>query len=440
MPKPIQVGRKERMTFSKINEAGEMPNLIEIQTKSYDWFIKEGLKEVFDDISPIKDYVGNFSLEFLDYSLDDSPKYEQEECKERDVTYAAPLKVQVRLMNTETGEIKEEQIFMGDFPLMTEQGTFIYNGAERVIVTQLVRSPGAYFSVETDKSNNKLFSTQIIPNRGAWLEYETDSNEVISVRVDRTRKQPLTTLLRALGIASNEEIINLFGGDARLLKTLEKDATNDYESGIKEIYKKLRPGEPPTVESAKSLLTSLFFDPKRYDLAKVGRYKYNQKLGIASRIVGTVLAHDVLVDDVLLEKGTKLTLDMALDIEDSGIKAVEVFPNEDTDISTKVIGNNFVSLSRYVDIPAADLKLPEKVYFPVLEEILQEELEGEALKSALIEKRRALSPRNIILDDIIASVSYILNLGHGIGDVDDIDHSSIVRLVYVSNFESSSLS
>ncbi len=430
MPKPIQVGRKERMTFSKINEVGEMPNLIEIQTKSYDWFIKEGLKEVFDDISPIKDYADNLILEFIDYSLNDSAKYDQEECKERDVTYAAPLKVQVRLVNKETGEIKEQEVFMGDFPLMTKQGTFIYNGAERVIVTQLVRSPGAYYSVETDKSNNKLFSTQVIPNRGAWLEYETDSNEIISVRVDRTRKQPLTTLLRALGIASNEEIINLFGGDDRLLKTLEKDTTNDYESGIKEIYKKLRPGEPPTVESAKSLLNSLFFDPKRYDLAKVGRHKYNQKLGIGARIEGTILAHDVEVPltGEILEKGTKLTKEMAVDIEDSGIKAVEVYPGEESDVSTKVIGNNFVALSKYVDTPAGELKLPEKVYFPVLEEILSEGLEGEALDRVLFERRKELSPRNIILDDIIASVSYILNLGHGVGATDDIDHLGNRRL------------
>ena len=262
MPKPIEVGRKERMTFSKINEVSEMPNLIDIQTKSYKWFLDEGLKEVFEDISPIKDYANNLVLEFIDYSLSDPPKYEQEECKERDVTYAAPLKVRVRLVNKETGEVKEQEVFMGDFPLMTEKGTFIYNGAERVIVTQLVRSPGPYFSVETDKSNRKLYSSQIIPNRGAWLEYETDAVETLSVRVDRTRKQPLTTLLRALGIASDKEIIDIFGPDERLLKTLEKDSTTDYESGLREIYRRLRPGEPPTVDSAKSLLNSLFFDPK----------------------------------------------------------------------------------------------------------------------------------------------------------------------------------
>ena len=254
MPKPIQVGRKERMSYGKINEVGEMPNLIDIQTSSYDWFLKEGLHEVFEDISPIRDYAGNLSLEFIDYSLSDPQKYSQEECKERDVTYAAPLKVRVRLVNRETGEVKEQEVFMGDFPLMTEKGTFIYNGAERVIVTQLVRSPGPYFGEETDKSGTKLYSAQIIPNRGAWIEYETDSNEIISVRVDRTRKQPLTTLLRALGMGSDEEILRTFGPDMRLMKTLEKDTTVDYESGLEEIYKKLRPGEPPTLDSARSLL------------------------------------------------------------------------------------------------------------------------------------------------------------------------------------------
>ena len=286
MPKPVKLGRKERMTFSKIDQVAQMPNLIQIQTESYNWFIEEGLKEVFEDISPIQDYAGNLALEFIDYSLNDPPKYEQEECKERDVTYAAPLKVRVRLINKETGEVKEQEVFMGDFPLMTEKGTFIYNGAERVVVTQLVRSPGPYYSMEIDKSNNKLFSAQIIPNRGAWLEYETDSNEVISVRVDRTRKQPVTTLLRALGFGTNQEIIDIFGEDTRLMKTLEKDATDNFEDGLKEIYKKLRPGEPPTVDSAQQLLNALFFDAKRYDLAKVGRYKYNKKLAISTRLAG----------------------------------------------------------------------------------------------------------------------------------------------------------
>ena len=294
MPRPIKVGRKERMTYAKINEVCEMPNLIQIQTDSYKWFIEEGLKEVFEDISPIKDYADNLVLEFIDYSLTDVPKYGQEECKERDVTYAAPLKVKVRLINKETGEVKEQEVFMGDFPMMTEKGTFIYNGAERVVVTQLVRSPGPYYDVTFDKSNNKLFSTTIIPNRGAWLEYETDSNEIISVRVDRTRKQPVTTLLRAIGLGSNQEILDVFGDDVRLKKTLEKDTSVNHEEGLKEIYKKLRPTEPPTVDSARALINSLFFDPKRYDLAKVGRYKYNKKLGISNRINGAIAAEDVI--------------------------------------------------------------------------------------------------------------------------------------------------
>ena len=331
MPKPIQVGRKERMTFAKINEVCEMPNLIELQTKSYDWFIKEGLREVFEDISPIKDYADNLVLEFIDYSLTDAPKYEQEECKERDVTYAAPLKVKVRLINKETGEVKEQEVFMGDFPLMTEKGTFIYNGAERVIVTQLVRSPGPYYDVTVDKSNNKLFSTTIIPNRGAWLEYETDSNEIISVRVDRTRKQPVTTLLRALGFGSNQEIIDIFGEDSRLMKTLEKDTASNYEEGLKEIYKKLRPTEPPTVESAKSLLNSLFFDPKRYDLAKVGRYKYNKKLGLSNRIAGVVAADDVIdpnTGEILVEKDQKINRALAQQIENAGVEYIYAYALE----------------------------------------------------------------------------------------------------------------
>ena len=359
MPKPIKVGRKERMTFSKINEVGTMPNLIDIQTKSYDWFVEEGLREVFEDISPIGDYAGNLSLEFIDYSLSDPPKYEQEECKERDVTYAAPLKVKVRLVNKETGEVKEQEVFMGDFPLMTEKGTFIYNGAERVIVTQLVRSPGPYYDVETDKSNNKLYSSQIIPNRGAWLEYETDSNEIISVRVDRTRKQPLTTLLRAMGIGSDQEIIDRFGADPRLLKTLEKDTTVDYESGLKEIYKKLRPGEPPTVESAKSLINSLFFDPKRYDLAKVGRYKYNKKLGLSNRLDGVVAAEDIIAPatgEILVEKGQTITRELGKTIENSGVLEVLVYAKDDDTRVTKVIGNNFVDPAFYLDFDPKELK------------------------------------------------------------------------------------
>ena len=278
MPRPIKVGRKERMTYAKINEVCEMPNLIQIQTDSYNWFIEEGLREVFEDISPIKDYADNLVLEFIDYSLTDAPKYEQEECKDRDVTYAAPLKVRVRLINKETGEVKEQEVFMGDFPLMTEKGTFIYNGAERVVVTQLVRSPGPYYDVTFDKSNNKLFSTTIIPNRGAWLEYETDSNDVFSVRVDRTRKVPVTVLIRSLGVGTNQEIIDMFGEEPKILASISKDTSDNYQDGLLELYKKIRPGEPLAVDSAESLINAMFFDPRRYDLAKVGRYKFNKKL------------------------------------------------------------------------------------------------------------------------------------------------------------------
>ena len=433
MPKPIEVGRKERMTFSKINEVSEMPNLIDIQTKSYKWFLDEGLKEVFEDISPIKDYANNLVLEFIDYSLSDPPKYEQEECKERDVTYAAPLKVRVRLVNKETGEVKEQEVFMGDFPLMTEKGTFIYNGAERVIVTQLVRSPGPYFSVETDKSNRKLYSSQIIPNRGAWLEYETDAVETLSVRVDRTRKQPLTTLLRALGIASDKEIIDIFGPDERLLKTLEKDSTTDYESGLREIYRRLRPGEPPTVDSAKSLLNSLFFDPKRYDLAKVGRYKYNKKLGLANRLVDVTVAEDVIdpsTGEILVEKDGKVSRALAKTIEDAGVNYVMVYAMHDDSHEnvTKVIGNNFVDIKGFIDFDVTELGVAEKVYYPVLMEIINDNDDEEEVKRQLRLRRDELSPKNIIMADIIASVSYLLNLNYGIGGTDDIDHLGNRRL------------
>ena len=431
MPNPIKLGRKERMTFSKINEVAEMPNLIQIQTDSYDWFVKEGLREVFEDISPIKDYADNLVLEFIDYSLTDSPKYEQEECKERDVTYAAPLKVKVRLVNKATGEVKEQEVFMGDFPLMTEKGTFIYNGAERVVVTQLVRSPGPYYDKEIDKSGKNLFFTTVIPNRGAWLEYETDSNEIISVRVDRTRKQPVTTLLRALGFGSNQEIIDIFGEEPRLLKTLEKDTTTNYEEGLKEIYKKLRPGEPPTVESAQSLFNSMFFDPKRYDLAKVGRYKYNKKLGLYNRIAGNVAADDIIdpnTGEILAEKDQKIDKDLARQIENSGIEFVMIKGAIDETQTTKVIGNQFVDIKTYIEFDISDLKIADKVYYPVLMEILDENEGQEEIRGALRLRNNELSPKHILVADVIASVSYLLNLNYGIGNIDDIDHLGNRRL------------
>ncbi|MDR1953092.1 MAG: hypothetical protein LBQ21_01200 [Clostridiales Family XIII bacterium] len=430
MPQPVKIGRKTRMSYSKIHEVAEMPNLIQIQTESYNWFVNEGLKEVFADISPIKDYAGNLILEFLDHKLntpDDPPKYSQEECKERDATYAAPLKVTVRLINKETGELKEQEVFMGDFPLMTDKGTFIYNGAERVVVTQLVRSPGPYFGREFDKNGNKLFTAQIIPNRGAWLEYETDSNEVINVRVDRTRKLPVTTLLRALGLGSDHEIIEMFGEDARLTKTLEKDPSKNSDEGVKEIYKKLRPGEPPTVDNARALLETLFFEDRRYDLAKVGRYKYNKKLGLSNRLPGLTVVVDVVnpsTGEIIAAADTVIDRDTAGVIENAGVPFVYVksADNYEPDTVCKVIGNNFVDVTEYVNFDVKELGLPEKVHYATLMDILDKG-RGEAyLKEAFVARKGELSPKHIIPDDIIASISYILNLPHGIGSTDDIDH------------------
>ena len=431
MPKPVKVGRKERMTYAKINEVCEMPNLIEIQTKSYKWFVEEGLAEVLEDVSPIRDTTNTLSLEFADYSFAETPKYNQEECKERDATYATALTVKVRLINKETGEIKEQPVFMGDFPLMTEKGTFVYNGAERAIVTQLVRSPGPYYDVEIDKSNQKLYSSTIIPNRGAWLEYETDSAGVISVRVDRTRKLPITAFLRALGMSSNRDIIEVFGGDARLMKTLEKDNTRDSDDGVKEIYRRLRPGDPPTVDNARSMLTSLLFDSKRYDLAKVGRYKYNKKLGIHNRLINSIAAEDVIdpnTGEILVESGGFISREMAMVIEDTGLASVVVKSKANDNDTTKVIGNQFVDPKKYIDFDLTPYKLSEKVFYPVLKEILDSAENEDAIRSGLASRKYELSPKHIILEDIIASVSYILNLNFDVGEVDDIDHLGNRRL------------
>jgi DNA-directed RNA polymerase subunit beta len=357
MPHPVKIGNKERMSYSRIEEILEVPNLIEIQQASYRWFLEEGLGEVFNDISPIEDYTGNLILEFVDYKLEESPKYSVEESKERDMTYSAPIKVKVRLINKDTGEVKEQEVFMGDFPIMTETGTFIINGAERVIVSQLVRSPGVYYHSEYDKSGNKLFSSTLIPNRGAWLEYETDSNGVVSVRIDRTRKQPITILLRALGYSKDQQIIDLLGEDERLLATLEKDNTTTSEDALLEIYKKLRPGEPPTVESATSLLNSLFFDQKRYDLAKVGRYKFNKKLSLATRIIYRKAAENIVdpnTGEVLVETGKKITRQMAEIIQNTGLNQVLVYSEENQVI--RVIGNHFVDLKSHVSADLTGLK------------------------------------------------------------------------------------
>nr|WP_330399815.1 DNA-directed RNA polymerase subunit beta [Peptostreptococcus faecalis] len=429
VPYPVTIGKRERMSFSKINEIADVPNLIEIQMDSYNWFLEEGLKEVFTDISPIEDYTGNLILEFVDYSLDEKPKYDVEECKERDATYCAPLKVKVRLINKETGEIKEQEVFMGDFPLMTDKGTFIINGAERVIVSQLVRSPGVYYSEERDKTGSRLISSTVIPNRGAWLEYETDASGVISVRVDRTRKQPVTVLLRALGIGTDAEILELLGEDERLRITLDKDNTTNVEEGLIEIYKKLRPGEPPTVESASSLLNSLFFDPKRYDLAKVGRHKFNKKLALCYRIMDKVASRDVINEETgetFVKAGERISLDVAKNIQNSGINSVWIEIDEEREL--KVIGNNFVDIKSHVDFDISDLNIKEDVHYPTLKEILEDYDDEDEIKEIINMNIKALVPKHILLDDIIASISYEFGLFYVIdgkvrvGNPDDIDH------------------
>jgi DNA-directed RNA polymerase subunit beta len=351
MVHPVKLGNNIRMSYSRINEVLEMPNLIEVQKKSYEWFWKEGLKEVFRDVSPITDYTETLILEFVDYSIKDKPKYSVEECKERDATYSAPLKVKVRLINKETGEVKEQEIFMGDFPLMTDTGTFIINGAERVIVSQLVRSPGMYYAGKIDKTGKMLYSCTYIPNRGAWLEYETDSNDVISVRIDRMRKVPITVFIRAIGYGTDQEIIDLFGEDERLLATLAKDTAKTTEEAIIEIYKRLRPGEPPTIESATTLLNNLFFDPKRYDLARFGRFKFNEKLNLSERITGHVAAQDVvspITGEILLEKGQLIEREKALEIMNNGVNVVYL----DVDGKTvKVISNKMVEIKEFILSP-----------------------------------------------------------------------------------------
>lgn len=429
VPHPVTIGKRERMSFSKIKEIADVPNLIEIQVDSYKWFLEEGLKEVFTDISPIEDYTGNLILEFVDYSLDEKPKYDIEECKERDTTYCAPLKVKVRLINKETGEIKEQEVFMGDFPLMTDRGTFVINGAERVIVSQLVRSPGVYYSEERDKTGNRLISSTVIPNRGAWLEYETDSTGVISVRVDRTRKQPVTVLLRALGIGTDAEIINLLGEDERVLSTLEKDNTTNVDEGLIEIYKKLRPGEPPTVDSASSLLNSLFFDPKRYDLAKVGRYKFNKKLALCYRIMDKVASREIInpeTGEKFADAGDKISLELAREIQNSGINAVWIAIDDEKEI--KVIGNNFVDIKSHINFDISDLNIKEDVHYPTLKEFMETYQDENQLREVLASNYKKLVPKHILLDDIIASISYEFGLFYlidgkdRVGNIDDIDH------------------
>ena len=421
----LQLGDTTRMSYSKINEVLEMPNLIEVQKNSYQWFLDKGLKEVFEDISPITDFSGNLVLEFIDFSLDSEPKYSVEECKERDATYAASLKVKARLYNRELDELKEQEIFMGDFPLMTETGTFIINGAERVIVSQLVRSPGIYYASEFDKVGKKLLSSTVIPNRGAWLEYETDSNDVFYVRVDRTRKVPVSVLIRAMGVGSDAEIIELFGEEPKILATLEKDTAKSYEEGLIEIYKKLRPGEPPTVDSSASLLNGMFFDPKRYDLAKVGRYKFNKKLALRNRVRDAVLAENVvdpMTGEVVAEEGATLTMELCDQIQDTGVGYIYIATEER---KVKVLTNQAVKIDSYIEefgLTAEELGINERVYYPMLVKLLEENATAEELKAAIKENIHELLPKHITLEDIFASINYVMHLDYGYGNVDDIDH------------------
>ncbi|MCI9127007.1 MAG: DNA-directed RNA polymerase subunit beta [Eubacterium sp.] len=420
---PVKAGKGIRMSYSRQKEVLEMPNLIEVQRDSYEWFLTTGLREVLDDISPIEDYGQNLSLEFIDFRLcEEDKKYTIEECKERDATYAAPLKVKVRLHNKETGEFTEHDIFMGDLPLMTATGTFVINGAERVIVSQLVRSPGIYYVIGHDKVGKELYTSQVIPNRGAWLEYETDSNDVFYVRVDRTRKVPVTVLIRALGVGTNAEITELFGEEEKLLATFEKDQSDDYESGLLELYKKIRPGEPLSVDSAESIITGMFFDAKRYDLARVGRYKYNKKLSYKSRIVGHILAEDVIdmsTGEVLAEAGTNVSQDLAVQIQNAAVPSVMI----QTDVKNeKVLSNMAVDINAYVDFDCKELGILEDVYYPVLAEILAENETEEELKDAIKRNAHELVPKHITKEDILASINYLLNIEYGIGTSDDIDH------------------
>ena len=421
--RPVTSGKSMRMSYSRQKEVLEMPNLIEVQKDSYDWFLRSGLKEVFDDISPISDYGGRLSLEFVDFTLcEDDVKYSIEECKQRDATYAAPLKVKVRLYNKEKDEITEHEIFMGDLPLMTATGTFVINGAERVIVSQLVRSPGIYYGIAHDKLGKRLFSCTVIPNRGAWLEYETDSNDVFYVRVDRTRKVPITVLIRALGVSSNAEIVELFGEEPKILASFTKDTSTNYQEGLLELYKKIRPGEPLAVENAESLIMSMFFDPRRYDLAKVGRYKFNKKLALRSRIRNQILAEDVVdpsTGEILAEKGTTVTLELADKIQNAAVPYVWIQTEER---NVKVLSNLMVDLKAWVDVDEEELGINEKVYYPVLEKILEENTDIEEIKQAIKRDIHDLIPKHITKEDIFASINYNMHLEYGAGNADDIDH------------------
>ena len=424
--RPIKTGKSFRMSYSRQKEVLEMPNLIEVQKDSYQWFLDEGLKEVFDDITPIADYSGHLSLEFVDFTLcEDDVKYTIDECKERDATYAAPLKVRVRLHNKETDEINEHEIFMGDLPLMTKTGTFVINGAERVIVSQLVRSPGIYYGIAHDKLGKKLYSSTVIPNRGAWLEYETDSNDVFYVRVDRTRKVPITVLIRALGIGTNAEIVDLFGEEPKILASFTKDTAESYQEGLLELYKKIRPGEPLAVDSAESLINSMFFDPRRYDLAKVGRYKFNKKLMLKNRIAGCILAEDAvsqLTGEIVAEKGTKITRELADKIQNNAVPYLWV-EGEDEERNIKILSNMMVDFQAVTDIDPEEVGVTEQVYYPVLAGIIEESAgDIEEMKALIKRDIHDLIPKHITKEDILASINYNMHLEYGMGTDDDIDH------------------
>ncbi len=434
MVKDVQHGKTTRKSFARIDEILEMPNLIEVQKKSYQWFLTDGLREVFEDVASISDYTGNLELSFLDYVLEDEPKYSVEECKARDATYACPIKVRMRLHHKETGEIKEQEIFMGDFPRMTDSGTFIINGAERAIVSQIVRSPGVYYGKEYDKTDKAILSATVIPYRGAWLEYETDVNDVFYVRIDKNRKIPITSFIRAIGVKTDAEILEMFGEDERILATLDRDPSKTIEEALIEIYKKMRPGEPPSIESATNLMNAMFFDPRRYDMSHVGRYKYNKKLNIARRIAGRKLVDavsDPLTGEILAEAGEILTRDKAREIACKGVRGVTIYSHEDDHAPIKVFGNGMVDIDDFQDytgFTAEELGVKERVRFVILKEIIDSGVSGDALKQAVHDRMSELIPKTIIVDDMLASICYLLNIGNGVGTTDDIDHLGNRRL------------
>ncbi|MEG2138126.1 MAG: DNA-directed RNA polymerase subunit beta, partial [Oscillospiraceae bacterium] len=427
MVKDVYYGKTLRKSFARHDEILEMPNLLEVQKNSYRWFLETGLREVFRDVASITDYAGNLELSFIDYTMDEPPKYSVDECKSRDATYAAPIKVRVRLRNKETEEIKEQEIFMGDFPLMTKGGTFVINGAERVIVSQIVRSPGIYYSRNADKADNVTFGATVIPYRGAWLEYETDLSDIFYVRIDKNRKIPITCLIRAIGPRTDAEILEMFGEDPYMVATMEKDTFKTYEESLLEIYRKLRPGEPPTVDSAESLMNALFFDPRRYDLSAVGRYKFNKKLAIWNRLSGRKLAlpvADPRTGEIIAEAGEVLTRERAQEIGAKGVNNATI----DLDGTLiKVFSNNMVDMKDFVDFDPAEMHIEEKVRFEVLCELL-DKFSGEELKEACGERVDDLVPKHIIVDDMMASINYLNGLGFGVGLPDDIDHLGNRRL------------